>query len=61
MDKRIEIFGSQNVKMNGRVGVALDYHFYHYDRNKWRYTVKLDSGEVFKVKPAHVRAEKVAR
>ena len=23
----------------------------------WRYTVKLDGGEAFKVKPAHVRAE----
>ena len=25
------------------------------DRTTWRYTVKLDSGEVFKVKPANVR------
>ena len=42
--------------MNGKRGVATDFH-YHEDDGKWRYTVKLDGGEAFKVKPAHVRAE----
>ena len=27
------------------------------DEGKWRYTVKLDGGEAFKIKPASVRAE----
>jgi hypothetical protein len=27
------------------------------DRTTWRYSVKLDGGEAFKVKPVHVRAE----
>ena len=32
-------------------------HYYPADRTKDRYTVWLDSGEAFKVKPASVRAE----
>ena len=45
--------------MNGRRGVATDFHPMggQYEPTTWRYTVKLDGGEAFKVKPANVRAE----
>ena len=43
--------------MNGKRGVATDSHCYQADLTKDRYTVQLDSGEAFKVKPASVRAE----
>eukprot|EP00621_Florenciella_sp_RCC1693_P003700 CAMPEP_0182524772 /NCGR_PEP_ID=MMETSP1323-20130603/2017_1 /TAXON_ID=236787 /ORGANISM="Florenciella parvula, Strain RCC1693" /LENGTH=66 /DNA_ID=CAMNT_0024733391 /DNA_START=195 /DNA_END=395 /DNA_ORIENTATION=+ len=45
--------------MNGKCGVAIDYAHYQISApsTKDRYTVRLDSGEVFKVKPASVRAE----
>ena len=32
-------------------------HYHYEDESKWRYTVQLDSGEAFKVKPANLRAE----
>ena len=57
MDKRVEIHGTNRADMNGKRGVATDFHWYEGDVGKWRYTVKLDGGEAFKVKPAHVRAE----
>ena len=59
MDKRVEIHGTSRADMNGKRGVATDFHFYSDDPdlNKDRYTVHLDSGEAFKVKPANVRAE----
>ena len=56
MDKRVEIHGTGRADMNGKRGVATDFHWDE-DRSKWRYTVQLDSGEAFKVKPANVRAE----
>ena len=56
MDKRVEIHGTSRADMNGKRGVATDFH-YDEDRSKWRYTVRLDSGEAFKLKPANVRAE----
>ena len=56
MDKRVEIHGTSRADMNGKRGVAIDFH-YDEDRSKWRYTVQLDSGEAFKLKPANVRAE----
>ena len=56
MDKRVEIHGTSRVDMNGKRGVATDFHWYE-DNSKWRYTVKLDGGEVFKVKRESVRAE----
>ena len=56
MDKRVEIHGTSRTDMNGKRGVATDFH-YDPDESKWRYTVHLDSGEAFKVKPASVRAE----
>ena len=55
MDKRVEIHGTSRADMNGKRGVATDFHWYE-DQTKWRYTVQLDSGEAFKVKPANVRA-----
>ena len=59
MDKRVEIHGTSRADMNGKRGVATDFHLYEDDpdQNKDRYTVQLDSGEAFKVKPANVRAE----
>ena len=57
MDKRVEIHGTSRADMNGKRGVATDFHWYKGDEGKWRYTVKLDGGEAFKVKPASVRAE----
>ena len=56
MDKRVEIHGTSRADMNGKRGVATDFHYYE-DEGKWRYTVKLDGGEAFKVKRASVRAE----
>ena len=56
MDKRVEIHGTSRADMNGKRGVATDFHWYE-DEDKWRYSVKLDGGEAFKVKPANVRAE----
>ena len=65
MDKRVEIHGTSRADLNGKRGVATDFHFYgdvphlrrKRDYTKNRYTVRLDSGEAFKVKPASVRAE----
>ena len=56
MDKRVEIHGTTRADINGKCGVATDFHWYE-DQSKWRYTVQLDSGEAFKLKPANVRAE----
>ena len=56
MDKRVEIHGTSRADMNGKRGVAIDYH-YNPDASKDRYAVQLDSGEAFKLKPANVRAE----
>ena len=60
MDKRVEIHGTSRADMNGKRGVATDFHptgGIRGERTTWRYTVKLDGGEAFKVKPASVRAE----
>ena len=60
MDKRVEIHGTSRADMNGKRGVATDFHPMggpEGDQATWRYTVQLDSGEAFKVKPANVRAE----
>ena len=59
MDKRVEIHGTSRADMNGKRGVATDFH--GMDRNDpttWRYTVQLDSGEAFKFKKSNVRAER---
>ena len=57
MDKRVEIHGTSRADINGQRGVATDFHYCREDKSKWRYTVQLDSGEAFKLKPANVRAE----
>ena len=60
MDKRVEIHGASRADMNGKRGVATDFHPMDIkDRTTWRYAVKLDGGEAFKVKLASVRAEGV--
>ena len=58
MDKRVEIHGTRRADMTGKCGVATDFHSIPHDTpNDRRYTVQLDSGEAFKLKPANVRAE----
>ena len=57
MDKRVEIHGTSRADINGKCGVATDFHWYPADRTKDRYTVQLDSGEAFRPKHANVRAE----
>ena len=57
MDKRVEIHGTSRADINGKRGVATDFHYYRGDESKWRYTVQLDSGEAFKLKLSNVRAE----
>ena len=58
MDKRVVIHGTSRADMNGKCGVATDFHFMDLkDRTTWRYTVKLDSGEGFKLRPERLRAE----
>ena len=59
MDKRVEIHGTSRADMNGKRGVATDFHPMGGPQSPstWRYTVQLDSGEAFKLKPANVRAE----
>ena len=59
MDKRVEIHGTTRADMNGKRGVATDFHPMggREDPTKARYTVKLDGGEAFKLKPANIRAE----
>ena len=58
MDKRVELHGTSRADMNGKCGVATDFHPMDFDdRTTWRYTVKLDGGEAFKFKQDNVRAE----
>ena len=57
MEKRVEVHGTTRPDLNGKRGVATDFHYYEADHTKNRYTVQLDSGEAFKVKPASVQAE----
>ena len=57
MDKRVEIHGTTRADINGKYGVAIDVHWDDQDTSKCRYSVQLDSGEAFKLKPTNVRAE----
>ena len=58
MGERVEIHGTSRADLNGKRGVATDFHLVDiHDRTTWRYTVKLDGGEAFKLKLANVRAE----
>ena len=61
MGKRVVIHGTSHADMNGMSGVATDFHPMggrDGDRTTWRYTVKLDSGEEYKLRPEKLRAEK---
>ena len=61
VDKRVEIHGTSRADLNGKCGVATDFHIMDLkDRTTWRYTVELDGGEAFKLKRANVRAEGAA-
>ena len=53
----MEISGTSRADLNGKRGVATDFHLDMNDVETWRYTVKLDGGEAFKLKRANVRAE----
>ena len=60
MDKRVEIHGTSRADMNGKRGVATDFHpvgMPAIDPKASRYVVQLDSGEAFKLKLTNVRAE----
>ena len=58
MDKRVVIHGTTREDMNGKCGVATDFHrMDRKDPTTWRYTVKLDSGEEYKLRPVNLRAE----
>ena len=59
MGKRVEIHDTTRADMNGKRGVATDFHPMGgpHEPATWRYTVKLGGGEAFKLKPANVRAE----
>ena len=58
MDKRVVIHGTSRADMNGKCGVATDFHpMVLNDPATWRYTVKLDSGEEYKLRPVNLRAE----
>ena len=62
MDKRVEIHGTSRADMNGKRGVATDFHPMFkgpsvVDSAGSCYTVQLDGGEVFKLKQANVWAE----
>ena len=61
MDKRVEVHSTSRADVNGKRGVAIDFHRDTNDPAKDRYTVQLDSGEAFKLKPANVRAESKAK
>ena len=59
MDKRVEIHGTSRADLNGKRGVATDFHLVDiHDQPTWRYTVKLDGGEAFKFKRENLRAER---
>ena len=58
MDKRVVIHGTSRADMNGKCGVATDFHpMDSEDSTTWRYTVKLDGGEEYKLRPVNLRAE----
>ena len=57
MDERVEVYGTSRHDLNGKHGVATDFHCYPSDRSRDRYSVLLDSGETYKFRPAAVRAE----
>ena len=64
MDQRVEVYGTSRHDMNGKRGVATDFHPVKdagggVTLSQCRYTVRLDSGELVKVRTVHVQAERV--
>ena len=62
MDQRVMIAGTSRQDLNGKRGIATDFHLVQnaahvIDSLQSRYTVCLDSGEQFKVRCEHVQAE----
>ena len=58
MEKRVQIYGTSRADLNGKCGVAIDFHpLLWNDEATWRYSVKLDGGEAFKLKRTNVRVE----
>ena len=61
MDRRVEVYGTTRHDLNGKRGVATD--FLHPGGGNTepdpgdRYTVRLDSGETYKIRPAQLHAE----
>ena len=57
MSRRIKIYGTTRHDLNGKLGVATDFHRYikDPDTSRDRYTVLLDSGEQFKIRPSRLR------
>ena len=60
MGQRVEVYGTSRHDMNGKRGLATDFHAIggFNDRSHDRYTVLLDTGETFKIRPANVMAER---
>ena len=61
MDQRIEVYGTTRHDLNGMRGAATDVHpsynaNEHVVLSQSRYSIHLDSGEVFKVKFGNLRA-----
>ena len=56
MDKRVEIHGTSRADMNGKRGVAIDFHPVGGpdDPTTWRYTVQLDESNQLRVKLANL-------
>lgn len=48
--KRVQVVGTSRDELNGSIGTAFEY-----DRDKGRYTVRLDSGQSVALKPAHLQ------
>ena len=49
MNQRVEIYGTSRHDLNGKHGLATDFHVMggiKGDRSQWRYTIQLDDGQV---------------
>ena len=57
MDQRVAVYGATRHDLNGKHGVATDFHGYGGDLSRDRYSVLLDSGETYKICPAQLHAE----
>ena len=58
MTQRVEVYGTSRHDLNGKHGIATDFHCYPADMSRNRYSVLLDSGETYKFWPTAVRAER---